>query len=80
MSSFKSKRKATSERNRARSNHRWTLDRAKREALARIDPVFIGRIVRRIVEIRHETEVREVVIYDFDSARSARRKLRSLGL
>ena len=80
MSYFRSKRKATSERNRLRANHRWALDRAKREAIARIEPVVIGRIIRRIVEIRHEAEVREVVIYDFDSARSARRKLRTLGL
>jgi len=63
-----------------RANARWKIDRAKRDALARINPVVIVGIVRRVVDIRNETDVREVVIYDFDSVRSARKKLKSIGL
>ncbi len=80
MTYLTKKIRTASERARQRANNRWAMDRAKRAALARIDPVCIGGIVRRIVDIRNETEVREVVIYDFDSARSARRKLKGVGL
>ena len=59
---------------------RWTKDRARREVLAEIDPVRLGGIVRRIVVIEREVVAREVVIFDFDSRASARRKLRSVGL
>ena len=71
------KRKAISERNRARAQRRWQLDRERRDALAARDPAFTGRVVaRRIVVIDRETTVREVTIYQDDSLREARRKLK----
>ena len=80
MSYITRKIRAVAQRNRQRANYRWLLDRAKRAALARIDPVVVGHVVRRIVDIRNESEVREVVIYDFDSIRSARKKIKALHL
>ena len=57
---------------------RWAAERRRREALAALDPVRGMRIVRRVVVIDHEREVREAVLYDGDSAREARRKLRGV--
>ena len=49
--------------------------------MARLEPQsYPGKIVRRIVDIRNETAVREVVIYAADSDREVRRKLKTLGL
>lgn len=63
------------------ATRRWELDRARRDALATKDPAFTGlRIVRRIIVIEREGSAREAVIYETDSARSARRKLRALYL
>lgn len=72
------KQKAASERGKRMAARRWELDRQQRAALAAMSPEkFTGRIVRRIVVITNETKVREAIIYDFDSARSARRKERA---
>lgn len=58
---------------------RWEIDSRMRARLAATEPAqFSGKIIRRIVVIERESIVREAVIYDFDSARSARRKLRSV--
>lgn len=52
------------------------VQRARREAIAAMDPIkFEGRIVRRIIVIENENTVKEAVIYDFDSYRWAKRKL-----
>ncbi len=61
------------------ARRRWELDAQRREALAAKDPAFTGlRIIRRIVVIDEEWTVREAVIYEYDSARSARAKLRNV--
>ena len=61
---------------RIRANRRWELDRKRRSDLAAKDPAFTGlRIIRRIVVIEGESTVREAVIYNIDSLRSARQKL-----
>lgn len=73
------KRRAATERARMRARRRWELDRQRRAALAETAPeLLINRIVRRIVVIDHEQHVREVVIYEFDSMREARRKQRQV--
>jgi hypothetical protein len=58
---------------------RWELDRQRRSALAALnaehDP---SRILRRIVVIDQERFVHEIVIWSWDSIRSARRKLRDV--
>lgn len=78
MSYVTRKIRAASERGKRMAVRRWKLDRARRDALAEKDPSFTGlRIVRRIVVIDRECSAREAVIYETDSARSARRKLRS---
>lgn len=66
-----------SERGKVAAARRWELDRRRRADLAAKDPIRVSAgIVRRIVVIDEERSVREAVIYDFDSVRSARRKLR----
>lgn len=72
--------RAASKRNSERAKRRWVLDRAKRDALARIDPVCIGKIVMRVIVIRNEIDAKEAVIYDFDSTRSEKQKLKRIGL
>jgi hypothetical protein len=73
------KRRAATERARLRARRRWELDRQRRDALAALAPeLLINRIVRRIVVIDREQSVREAVIYEFDSAREARRKVREI--
>lgn len=60
---------------------RWSNDRARRDFLARLDPVVTGQVVRRIIDIDEKSGLAsEVVIFDFDSAREMRRKLRVVGL
>lgn len=71
------RRKAASERGRRMAEKRWQNEDRRREQLAGMDPVkFPGAIMRRIVVIEREQVVREAVIYEFDSAREVRRKLR----
>lgn len=60
---------------------RWAKDRERRDRLALLtaeqNP---SRIIRRIIVIENERDAREVTIWSFDSFRSAKRKVRSLGL
>lgn len=59
------------------ANARWKNERARQDAIAAADPLRVtGKIVRRIIVITEEQSVKEAVIYDFDSLRSARAKLR----
>lgn len=77
MSYLTRKKKSASERGKRMANRRWQLDRARRDAIAAADPLRVsGKILRRIVVIENETTVKETTIYDFDSARSARAKIR----
>jgi alkyl hydroperoxide reductase subunit AhpC len=58
---------------------RWAKDRERRKRMAeRIESHWPGPIIRRIVVIDRESTVREAVIYETDSERDARRKLRSV--
>lgn len=58
---------------------RWRRDRQRRDKLASMNPLqYPGRIVRRVIVITNEIEVREVVLYDTDSYRDARRKLKQV--
>lgn len=55
---------------------RWRNDRARRERLAQLSVEFFQRrIKRRIIVIDDETTVREAVIWNWDSYRTARAKL-----
>lgn len=81
MTNWLTRRKiaARSIKARERANRRWELDHARRDTLAAKDPAFTGlRIIRRIIVIDRELSAREAVIYECDSARSARRKLRGV--
>jgi len=68
-----------SERGRTMANRRWALDRERRAKLAALtaeqNP---SHIRRRIVVIDRECMVREAVIWSWDSARSARRKVKDV--
>jgi hypothetical protein len=69
--------KRASELGRKMARARWDQEREKRRALAALTAEqFPSQIVRRIVVIDHETTAREVVIWSFDSIRTARRKER----
>ena len=58
---------------------RWRADRERRQRLAALTAEqFPGHIVRRIVVIDGETNVREAVVWSFDSTREARRKTRAV--
>jgi alkyl hydroperoxide reductase subunit AhpC len=73
------KRKSASERARQRANRRWQLERERRDRFAAADPMLrANQIVRRIIVIDREQTVREAVIYGFECARDARRKLKSV--
>jgi hypothetical protein len=66
-------------RGRAGAAVRWHNDRARRAKLAAIKPLqHPGKIVRRIVVIDREIAAREAIIFDSDSTRDARRKLRAV--
>lgn len=68
-----------SERGRRLANRRWEIDRARRQKLATLTAEqFPSKIVKRIVVIDQEQTAREAVIWSFDSARSARQKIRSV--
>jgi len=71
--------KAASNRGRLMARRRWQLDRDRRNRLVAIAPeMFPGRIMRRIVVIDEEREVREAVIYESDSIRETLRKVRKV--
>ena len=58
---------------------RWAKDRERRNQLAALSAeLCMDRIVRRIVVIDHERDVREVVIRAWDSEREWRRKERKI--
>ena len=58
---------------------RWDADRQRREKLAALHPLdYTGRIVLRVIAIRNESTVKEAVIFDTDSDREARRKIRDV--
>jgi hypothetical protein len=64
---------------RRRALIRWERERERRAVLAAKDPAFTGlRIARRVVVIDGEREVREVTIYETDSVREGRRKIREV--
>lgn len=73
------KQLAASARGRRMAAARWARDRERRARLAALTAEqYPSRIIRRIVVIDHERTAREAVIWSFDSARSARRKLRDI--
>lgn len=73
------KRKRASERGRAMARERWRRDRERRAMLAALQPEQApNHIVRRIVVIDGEREVRECVLWSWDSLRECRRKLRAV--
>lgn len=58
---------------------RWEADRRRREAAAKLTPERCqNRIVRRIVVVFDEQRVKEAVIWDWDSNREARRKVKEV--
>ena len=69
--------KSRSERGRRMANARWQRDRERRTALAKVmAEQYPNQILRRIVVIDRERTVREAVIFAWDSAREAARKIR----
>ena len=59
------------------ANARWQRDRERRTALAKVmAEQYPNQILRRIVVIDRERTVREAVIFAWDSAREAARKIR----
>ena len=71
--------KARSDRGRRLANLRWAKDRAERERLAALTAEhFPRRIVRRIVVIDNERDVREVTLWNWESARAWKRKERKV--
>lgn len=73
-----------SERGRKMARIRWAADKKRRAAWAAdaaIDPLrVVGRILERVVVIRNESEVVEIVRWDWTSAREWARKKRAAGL
>jgi len=57
---------------------RWKRDRERRDAMAAAAPVVTWRIVERIVAIRDESRVREIVRYEHETDIDWRRKQRWL--
>ena len=75
------KKKSAHERSLRMNKARWDADRLRRDKLAAMHPLqWPGRIVLRVVVIRNESEAQEAVIFDTDSRRDERRKLRRIGL
>lgn len=67
--------RAASERGRRMANRRWALDRQRRAQLAALTAEqYPNRIVRRIVVIDNERDVREATIWTWDSYREQHRK------
>ena len=59
------------------AQRRWAIDRARRDRLAALTAEQCpSGIVRRVVVIDWESVVHEAVIWSWDSARSARAKIR----
>jgi hypothetical protein len=69
--------KAASERGKRMAMRRWELDRKRRNKMALLTAEqFPSHIVRRVVVITNESIVREATIWSFDSAASAKRKIK----
>jgi hypothetical protein len=76
--SIKAKKRASLNARR-RANRRWEMDRQRRTALALKDPIQVGgRIVRRIVVIDNESQVKERTFYQFDRPCDWKRKEREV--
>lgn len=70
---------AARERGRRMAKRRWQLDHERRDKLAALTAEqYPAQILRRIIVIEQERTVKEAVIWSFDSARSARRKIQSI--
>ena len=58
---------------------RWAKDRERRRQLAALTAEhYPNRIVRRIIVIDGEKDAREAVIFEWDSEREGRRKIRAV--
>lgn len=76
---WKLKRQRATDRGRAMAHERWRRDRLRRAQLAALAPEQApNHIVRRIIVIDGERDVRETVLWSWDSARECRRKLRDV--
>jgi hypothetical protein len=76
---FNRLRARRSERGRKMANRRWQIQRQREAELAAMDPIKLtGRIIRRIVVIDHERDVRECVFTDLTSRRQAAAQLRQV--
>lgn len=61
------------------ANRRWELDRERRKKLAALTAEqYPSKIIRRVIVIDNETAVREAVIWSFDYAKDAHRKINSV--
>jgi len=70
---------AASERGRRMANRRWQLDRQRRDRLAALTAEQCpAEIVRRIIVIEHERDVKEAVFWNWESGRDRRRKLKAI--
>lgn len=68
-----------SERGRHMAKARWAREHERRRKLAELNAEqYSNSIARRIIVIERERFVREVTIFDFDTAQSARNKIRSV--
>jgi hypothetical protein len=68
-------------RAKAGAAEKWRRDRERRDKLAALSPLqHPGKIVLRVVVIRHESTVKEAIVFDTDSVRDCRRKLREVYL
>lgn len=75
------KQKAASDRGKRMAKARWAKEASRRTRLAELTAdQYPSKIVRRIIVIENERDVKEATIWSFDSARSSSRKVRSLGL
>ena len=71
--------KQASERGKRMATARWARDRERRTVQAQLTAEqYPNRIVRRVIVIDREKEAREVVIFQWDSEREARRKIRKV--
>lgn len=68
-----------SEHGKKMAAERWRLDKEHRDKLSLLNPIqYPGKILRRIIVIDNEVNVKEAIMYDTDSMREARRKLKQV--
>ena len=73
--------KKLSERGKRMAQVRWQQERKRQNQLAALTAEqFPHRISLRVIVIRNELHVSEATIWNWESARAARRKIRLLGL